>query len=66
MKTEKPKKPFDCVEMKRRIQERIFEETKGMGPEELAEYFRRRVREGPFADLWQRGAREPAEAGSKR
>ena len=56
---------FDCVETKRRIQEKIYEETQGMGPEELAAYFRRRVREGPFADLWHPGARKPVDATSK-
>ena len=28
-----PPKAFDCVEMKRRIQERIYAETQGMGPD---------------------------------
>jgi hypothetical protein len=54
MGTEKRKKAFDCVEMKRAIQERIYEETKGMEPREVAEYFRRRAEQGPFADLWRR------------
>ena len=35
----KTNKPFDCVDMKRRVQERIYEETKGMTAEqELAHY----------------------------
>jgi len=66
MRTEKGKKTFDCVEMKRRIQEKIYEETKGMDPEQLAAYFRRRVREGPFADLWHPGAPKPAEVAPRR
>ena len=45
-------KSFDCVEMKRRIQEKIHEETKGMSAEEVVQYFHNRVEEGPFADLW--------------
>lgn len=57
MKTERPEKEFDCVEMKRRIQEKIYEETKGMSVEELVAYFRRRVEEGPFADLWKKPSR---------
>jgi len=61
MATDKPKKAFDCVEMKRRIQEKIYEDTHGMGPEELAAYLRRRVREGPFADLWHPGTRRAVE-----
>ncbi len=57
---------FGFVVMKRRIQERIYEETKRMGPEELAAYFRRRVREGPFAELWHLGTRKTAEPAPKR
>jgi len=34
---------FDCVKMKHRSQMRIFEETKGMTPHEVAEYFRRKA-----------------------
>ena len=30
---------FDCVAMKHRAQERIYEETKGMTNRELIEYF---------------------------
>jgi len=33
------KKTFDCVEMKRKAQERIYEETKDMSREEELEYF---------------------------
>ena len=32
---------FDCVAMKHRAQERIYEETKGMTNRELIEYFNR-------------------------
>jgi hypothetical protein len=32
-------KTFDCVDMKRQIQTRIYAETKGMTQEELLEYF---------------------------
>jgi ubiquinone biosynthesis protein UbiJ len=32
-------KTFDCVEMKRQVQDEIFEETKGMSREEELEYF---------------------------
>ncbi len=33
------KKTFDCVEMKRKAQEKIYEETKDMSREEELEYF---------------------------
>lgn len=59
MKTKE--KRFDCVEMKRRIQERIYEETKGMSAEEIVAYFHRRVEGGPFADLWKTGALQPTQ-----
>jgi hypothetical protein len=44
-------KPFDCVEMKRRIQEKIYEETKGTTHEELLEYFRQRIANSRFASF---------------
>ncbi len=50
----KPKKAFDCVEMKRKAQERIYEETKHLSRDELVEYFHRQVETGPFAHLWKR------------
>jgi histidinol dehydrogenase len=37
----KKKKDFDCVEMKHKIQEQIYEETKDLSDEELIEYFRK-------------------------
>ncbi len=40
-----PAKSFDCVRMKREIQERIYSETKDLNPEELLRYFRKRARE---------------------
>lgn len=45
MSTKKKKKAFDCVEMKRRAQERIYADTKGLSPEEEIEYFRKRAEE---------------------
>jgi len=44
-------KSFDCVKMKRLIQEKIYRETRGMGEEELLAYFRRRVAESRFAQF---------------
>lgn len=48
----KRKKEFDCVEMKRRIQEKIYAETKDMSRDEFVAYMRRRVEEGPFGHLF--------------
>lgn len=39
------KKTFDCVEMKRKAQNRIFEETRGLAPEEELAYFHRAAAE---------------------
>jgi hypothetical protein len=33
---------FDCVKMKHEIQERLYEETRGMTPKEVLAYFERR------------------------
>lgn len=35
------KKTFDCVEMKRKIQEKIYDETKGLTKEAEIDYFHR-------------------------
>jgi hypothetical protein len=35
-------KPFDAVEMTRRIRDRMYEETKDLGSEELLRYFQER------------------------
>jgi hypothetical protein len=42
-------KKFDCVEMKRHIQERIYEETRGMKPDEFLAYMHQQVVESRFA-----------------
>lgn len=39
------KKTFDCVEMKRKIQAKMYEEIRGMTHEEELEYYRRRAKE---------------------
>jgi len=41
-------KNFDCVEMKRKIQENIYEETKGMTPEEYAAYINQKIINSQF------------------
>lgn len=38
-------KAFDCIEMKRHAQERIFAETQGLAPEEELAYFHRAAAE---------------------
>jgi hypothetical protein len=52
MKRHKPVKGFDCIEFKRQAQAEIYQEIKGLSPEQEMEYFRRRVAAGPFGKLW--------------
>ena len=42
------KKNFYCIEMKRKIQEDIYEEMKGMTPEEYAAYIHQRIINSQF------------------
>ena len=49
-------KTFDCVEMKRRIQEKIYEDTKGMTRAEVREYTRQRIANSEFASFLDRPA----------
>lgn len=48
------KKKFDCVAMKLEIQSSIYNETNGMSPQELLEYYHEAVEKGPFAEKMKR------------
>lgn len=50
----KTNKAFDCVEMKRRIQETIYEETKSMNNQEFAAHMRKRIAASRFASFLER------------
>jgi hypothetical protein len=52
MKRRSPKRNFDCIGFKRKAQAEIYQETKGLSPEEEIEYFRRRAAEGPLGEWW--------------
>jgi hypothetical protein len=54
------KKTFDCVEMKRRGGQRVYELVKGMTPEQEAEFWRQRTE----AFLAQREAKRAKAAAS--
>ena len=54
MNKQAPAKKFDCVEMKRHIQERIYEETRGMKPDEFLAYMHQQVTESRFAAFFAR------------
>ena len=62
----KARKTFDCVEMKRKIQEKIYEETKDLNREELIAYFHRHARTGPFAKLWKKPGKKVRSATATR
>ena len=51
MSEQKQKKKFDAIEMKRQIQEEIYEETKDMSPDEFIAYVRQRIANSRFADF---------------
>ncbi len=52
--SEKLAQSIDCLAMKDRIQQKIYEEIKDLTPEEEIAYFRRKVESGPFAEMWRR------------
>ncbi|GEM_PF-587545 len=45
-------KEFDCIEMKRKAQLEIYEEIKGMTPDEEIAYFRKAVETGSLGEWW--------------
>ncbi len=52
----KKKKDFDCVEMKNEIQKRLYEERKGMTPQEEREAIENKMTtsQSPIAQWWRR------------
>jgi hypothetical protein len=65
MKRRKAGKGFDCIEFKRQAQAEIYEETKGLSPEEQIEYFRRRAADGPVGNWWKALERRSGAAAGK-
>ena len=61
MNRPKSDKAFDCVDLKREVQARIYEQIKHMPPAAEIEYFKRAANEGPLGDRW-RAIRESASA----
>ena len=62
MSEQQTRKAFDCVEMKRRIQEEIYAQTRGMAPDELLAWHHRRVASSRFAALFRE---QPPPAGDQ-
>jgi hypothetical protein len=66
MKRRRPAKGFDCIAFKRKAQAEIYEEIKGLSPEEEIAYFRRQAAAGPLGKLWKALERPShSEAGSE-
>jgi len=47
-------KSFDCVEQKRKSQQRIYRRIKGLSHEQEIASFEQAVQSGPLADFWRR------------
>jgi hypothetical protein len=62
MKPRKTEKDFDCIEFKRKVQAEIYEEIKGLLPEDEIEYFRQRAATGPLGKWWKGLERHPETA----
>jgi hypothetical protein len=45
---------FDCIALKRKAQMEIYETIKNLSPDEEIAYFRRRAKNGPYAELWEK------------
>jgi hypothetical protein len=52
MKRRKTRKTFDCIRFKRKVQAEIYEEIKGLSPEEEIEHFRWAAASGPLGEWW--------------
>jgi len=52
-------KRFDCLAYKRRVQQEIYEEIKGLTPAEQIAYFNRHAESGPLGQWWRRLRRLP-------
>ena len=60
-------KAFDCVQMKDRIQEEIYEEIKDLSPEEQIAYYQRTIQaDSQFREKFARirASRFPSESGA--
>ena len=48
------KKEFDCIDVKREAQKRIYEETKDMTHQQQIEYFHNAVQRSRFREWWEK------------
>jgi hypothetical protein len=55
-------KGFDCVEMKHKAQERIYEATKGMSSKQRVQYFHDQANNGKLGEWWRGLGKRTAKA----
>jgi hypothetical protein len=48
------KTKIDCIAMKRKAQERIYQQTRGLSGAEQIAYFEKRAEEGKLGGWWKR------------
>jgi hypothetical protein len=62
MSEEKPKiiEGFDCIAFKSKVQEKIYQATKDMTPEQELEYIHCQVHEGEMGEIWRKFEKKPA------
>ena len=63
MNRRKTERSFDCIGFKRGVQAEIYEEIKGLSPEEEIAYFRREAASGPLGKWWEALGRRSRAAG---
>lgn len=56
----RPIEGFDCIALKRKAQEQIYQATKDMTAEQELEYIHRKAREGEMGELLLRLKKKPA------
>ena len=54
MRKNKAEREFDCIAFKRRVQSKVYEETKNLPLQEQVAYFRKRAKSGPLGKWWKR------------
>ena len=59
-------KVFDCVAFKRRVQTRIYEETKGLTLRQQIAYFRQQAESGALGSWWKSLPRSAAQTHNGR
>ncbi len=59
---EKPKKTFDCLAYKRRVQAQMYDELKDLSPAEEIAYLRKHAEEGELGQWWRKVKQQTTKA----